>query len=272
VNVYCNRGEVFRARNEYDLAIADYTNALRLDSRSERAFMGRADVFRAKGDRERGFADYVSAIRLNPKNDLAWVSVGDDEQRKDNLAEALQFFRDSATVFQRMVKAEPNNPRWQRDLSVSYYKVGRALKTQGKLADALQAYRDNLAIARALVAKDGSNAQWQDDLKTAIGGIGGISYLLVLNRDFSKALEAANQATSLLPKETWIYSNVAHALMFVGRVQSARALYLKYRGEKDVQGQNSWETVILNDFEEIRKAGLTHPLMDEIERRFRAGG
>jgi hypothetical protein len=67
-------------------------------------------------------------------------------------------------------------------------------------------------------------------------------------------------------------SNVADALMFLGRVQSARALYLKYRGEKDVQGHNSWGTAILNDFEEIRKAGLTHLLMDEIERLFRAGG
>ena len=36
---------------------------------------------------------------------------------------------------------------------------------------------------------------------------------------------------------------------------------------KNVQGGKSWETVILEDFAELRKAGLTHPLMDEIEKR-----
>jgi tetratricopeptide (TPR) repeat protein len=272
ISVYCSRGEMFRARREYASAIADYTSALRIDSRSERALMDRADALRARGDREPALADFAEAIRINPGNDLAWVKRGDDEQGQGNLAEALQLFADNVTIFQRMVRAEPANTRWQRDLSVSYHKVGRTLKEQDKLSDALQAYRDSLAIARALVAKDGGNNQWLDDWKSTVTSIGGISYLLVLKRDFSKALDAGNQATSLLPKEIWMYSNVAHALMFLGRVQNARSLYLKYRGEKDVQNGNSWETVILNDFKEMRQAGLTHPLMDEIERRFRAGG
>ena len=44
----------------------------------------------------------------------------------------------------------------------------------------------------------------------------------------------------------------------------ARSLYLKYRGAKNVQGEKSWEMVVLEDFAELRKAALTHPLMDEI--------
>jgi hypothetical protein len=35
---------------------------------------------------------------------------------------------------------------------------------------------------------------------------------------------------------------------------------------------SSWETVTVEDFAELRKVGLTHPLMDEIEKRFSAGG
>jgi hypothetical protein len=56
--------------------------------------------------------------------------------------------------------------------------------------------------------------------------------------------------------------------MFLDRVDEARALYLKYRGQQKVVGDKSWETVILGDFAEFRKAGLTHPLMDEIEKQF----
>ena len=60
--------------------------------------------------------------------------------------------------------------------------------------------------------------------------------------------------------------------MFLDRVVEARALYLQYRGTKKVQDEKSWETVILEDFAELRKAGLTHPLMDEIEITFTARG
>ena len=60
--------------------------------------------------------------------------------------------------------------------------------------------------------------------------------------------------------------------MFLGRAEEARALYLKYRGKKNVDGEKSWEASVLDDFAEMRKAGLTHRLMTEIERTFAAGG
>lgn len=60
--------------------------------------------------------------------------------------------------------------------------------------------------------------------------------------------------------------------MFLDRVDEARTLYLQYRGEKKVQGEKLRETVVLEDFAELRKAGLLHPLMNEIETKFAAGG
>ena len=60
--------------------------------------------------------------------------------------------------------------------------------------------------------------------------------------------------------------------MFLGRVDAARALYLQYRGTKKVMNGKSWETVILEDFADLRKAGLTHPLMGEIETTFASRG
>ena len=66
----------------------------------------------------------------------------------------------------------------------------------------------------------------------------------------------------------WLYSNRAHALMFLDRTDEARVLYLQYRGQKNVEEQKSWETVIVDDFAKLRKAGLSRPLMDEIEKQF----
>jgi hypothetical protein len=39
-----------------------------------------------------------------------------------------------------------------------------------------------------------------------------------------------------------------------------------------VQDEKSWETVVLEDYAALRKAGLTNPLMDEIEKQFSTAG
>jgi hypothetical protein len=49
--------------------------------------------------------------------------------------------------------------------------------------------------------------------------------------------------------------------MFLNRVDEARAVYLRYRGQQNVDDDKSWEAVILENFAELQKAGLTHPLM-----------
>jgi hypothetical protein len=59
----------------------------------------------------------------------------------------------------------------------------------------------------------------------------------------------------------------AHALMFAGRVDEARALYLQYRGREVAPGK-TWEADIHEDFVALRAKGLRHPLMDEIDATF----
>jgi hypothetical protein len=142
------------------------------------------------------------------------------------------------------------------------------LEVQDKLEEALRAYRDSLAIRERVAAIDRSNNKWQQDLLTAISKIGGVAYKFVLARKFAIALECADQTLSLAPDLIWLQGNRAHALMFLERGDAARAVYLRYRGEQRVVGDKSWEAAVLEDFTELRQAGLTHPLMDEIEALF----
>jgi tetratricopeptide (TPR) repeat protein len=194
--------------------------------------------------------------------------VGDALRAQTKLDEALQAYRDSIIILERLVAADRSNTYWQRTLSFSYNRIGDVLKAQGKLDEALRAYRDSLAIIEGLAAASPSNAQWQRDLQFSVGRVGGIAYNFILARSFATALEAADQAISLAPEKVWLYTNRAHALMFLDRVDEARSLYLKYRGQQKVSGDQSWEAAILEDFAEFRKAGLIHPLMDEIEKAF----
>ena len=58
-----------------------------------------------------------------------------------NLAEALKSYQDGLAIRDRLAKADPGNAGWQRDLFVSYIKIGDVLAAQGNLAEALKSYR-----------------------------------------------------------------------------------------------------------------------------------
>jgi tetratricopeptide (TPR) repeat protein len=203
---------------------------------------------------------------------VSYVKIGDVLVAQFNLPEALKFFRDGLAIAERLAKADPNNSGWQRDLSVSYNKIGDVLVAQGKLPEALKSYRESLAIREHLTKAHPSNVQWRNVRQFTINRIGGLAYRLVLAGDFSNALDAADQVVALAPDRLWLHVNRAHALMFLGRVEEARAIYLAHRGARNASasGEKSWETAVLEDFAELRAAKLAHPLMDEIEQLFTA--
>jgi hypothetical protein len=59
---------------------------------------------------------------------------------------------------ERLAQTDPDNTGWQRDLSVSYNKIGDVLVAQGNLPEALQLFRDDLVIAERLAEVDPNNA------------------------------------------------------------------------------------------------------------------
>lgn len=77
-DLYFDRGNVRFARKEYDKALADYDEAVRLDSREAAPFRARGFARYTLKEYSKAVADYEEAIRLNPKfavphNDLGWV-------------------------------------------------------------------------------------------------------------------------------------------------------------------------------------------------------
>jgi TPR repeat len=57
-----NRADVWNSRGDIDRAIADYTEAIRLDPKDPAAYYNRAVAWRAKGDLDRAIVDYDHAI------------------------------------------------------------------------------------------------------------------------------------------------------------------------------------------------------------------
>jgi len=231
-----------------------------------------------KSDRD-SFAIIEGLAQSDPGNadwqrdlSLLYVRVGDVQKAQGDLAGALKSYRDGLAIRERLAQSDPGNTDWQRDLSVSYERIGDVQVAQGDLAAALKSYRDGLSISQHLAFLDRSNKQWQNDLQIVIDRIGDLANRFVLARNFATALEAADQSISLAPDEIWLYANRAHALMFLGQIEEAKALYLKYRDQTDVQDGKSWKVVIHEDFAELRKAGLNNLLIDEIEKLFASAG
>jgi hypothetical protein len=54
--------------------------------------------------------------------------------------------------------------------------------------------------------------------------------------------------------------------MFMERGEEAKALYLAHKGKPVSPDNRLWERVIVEDFGEFRKAGLTHPMMADVEK------
>jgi tetratricopeptide (TPR) repeat protein len=289
-------GDVLKAQGKLDEALKAYRDGLairerlaaadpsntewRLDLAVSDSKVG--DILRAQGKLEEAFKAYRDSLAIverlaaaDPSNTqwqyglgITHERIGDVLLAQGDLTGALKEYEAKRNIVSHLAAADRRNTQWQRDLSVSYNKVGDVLVAQGKLDEALQAYRDSLAIRERLAAADPSNTQWQNDLQYIVSRIGRIVYSFILARNFVTALEAIDQVISLAPERIWLYKNRAHALMFLNRVDEARALYLKYRGQQKVSGDKPWEAVILGDFAEFQKAGLTHPLMQEIEKAF----
>lgn len=90
-----NRAIAFEEKRDYDQAIADFTDAIRLAPDYSRAFYNRGTVYSARQDYEHAIADYSEAIRLNPvyvralKNrGFAYHAIGDNEHANADLNEA----------------------------------------------------------------------------------------------------------------------------------------------------------------------------------------
>ena len=73
---YRNRGNAYHDKGDSDRAIADYTEAIRLDPKQVNAYNGRGNIYRDKGDMDRALAEYAKAIQLDPNNAHAYANRG----------------------------------------------------------------------------------------------------------------------------------------------------------------------------------------------------
>ena len=158
---------------------------------------------------------------------------------------------------QTLVLLEAKKRSWQLTPAAAAGRYGEALRLQEKRAAEVEA--DEVKASGKpgnLTAEETNETVWR----------------ALLAGEYVEAAEAAERARSLGSGTLSFELNRAHALMFNGRADEARALYLAHKDKllSDVDNK-AWQQVVGEDFAELLKAGLAHPMILRSRRRSGSG-
>ncbi|MXS82623.1 tetratricopeptide repeat protein [Nitrosomonas oligotropha] len=140
--------------------------------------------------------------QLDPEKDAEWFSVALSDEADilralgDN-RKAFQQYRQSQSLLEQLVKAEPDNLHLQRELSVDYNKIGDMHRNSGDNAAALKAYQESLAIRKRLAELDPNHPDWQRDLSVSHNKVGGMH---LSSGDNAAALKAYQDGLAIAKK------------------------------------------------------------------------
>jgi WD40 repeat protein len=133
-----------------------------------------------------------------------------------------------------------------------------------KYAEALDAEEKAAKLYEYAERKEGKTCD------CAAYAYGGASWYALFAKQSQRALLDAEQGHRLYPDALEIETNHAHALLFLNKTAEALKIYLAHKGQI-VAGHGTWETVVLQDFTELRAAGVVHPQFKAVEQALTEG-
>lgn len=193
--------------------------------------------------------------------------VADAELRDHDATAALLNLREALNIRREIASSDKTDLELTTDLARCLTLVGRALVSRGETETAESNFREALALVRTRA----QNAQAVETAKSGTFGnmtatsLGRLAWYAVLAREFSEAESASNTALAIEPEAKWIKINKGHALLFLGRVGEAKALYASFETKPRLSGDRIPRLITLaEDFAALQAAGLRHPQMQEI--------
>lgn len=83
--LYTNRGVEYALKKDFERAIADHDQAIKVDAKNPVAYNNRGNAYDGKREFDRAIADYDEAIKLNPKYAGALYNRGLAKQKKGDM-------------------------------------------------------------------------------------------------------------------------------------------------------------------------------------------
>ena len=127
---FSNRALAYRKKMQWDKALADFDEAIRLNPGFVYAFNNRGNVYYFKGQFDRAIADFDEAIRLGPDFAEAFGNRGNVYRKINQFDRAIEDYNEA-------IYRNPHDARIFADRGLTYEKKGQ--KTQA-LQDFNRAY------------------------------------------------------------------------------------------------------------------------------------
>ncbi len=219
--VFTKRGLSYYRKSDYDRAIADCNEALRLDPQFAEAFTVRGDSYLWKGDYDRAFSDLNEGVRLAPKAAWTFNDRGRAYEEKGDYDRALGDFN-------KAIELDPKFS-WPLGNRANVYRLkgdpDRAIKDSTAAIQLAPKYSDGFNIRGLAYHVKGDDDRAIADYNAAIKLDPMFSYAFS-NRgnayrskgDFDRAISDCNEATRLDPRN-------ADAFYFRGLVYATKGDY-----------------------------------------------
>jgi tetratricopeptide (TPR) repeat protein len=241
VSAYKERAVAYMRVGKFAEAVADLDTVVGIERDDSEAYNARGLARFRSGDRASAQKDFAEAIKRDSKNAVAYANRGTMRLWDGQYDEALEDYNVAVRI--------------RQDLARIYQLRGLALWKK----ELIQQARANLRMALQLVELDLAKAEVGDDA----GGrdrfevaeqLGNVAHFALFADAYERALNASLEAGRHAPEELWIKTNQAHALLFLGRTNEARDIYLDNKGQS--WGGRTWEAIIGDDFNELEFKAL----------------
>jgi len=179
---YTTLGRIHGATGNYDLALAEFQNALQLDSHNADAVSGLANAYAHAGRVDEAEAAYKKAIALRPDfwDDYNTLALFYDSQRKYDAA---------VEQYQRAIELAPDSAQLYSNLGTAYLDAG----DPEKMRRAEAAFKKSIALGPSYAA------------------YGNLGYMYQQQRRFAEAASATEKALQFNDKDFLVWANLASA-------------------------------------------------------------
>jgi tetratricopeptide (TPR) repeat protein len=128
---YRTRGAAYSAKGNKDRALADWNEAIRIDPGDATSYNNRALAYKARGDQDRAVADFNEALRINPEYANGYLSRGNFYREKGDNDRAIADYNEAIRIDPKYTAAFQNRGN-------AYYNKG---ETDRAIADYDEAIR-----------------------------------------------------------------------------------------------------------------------------------
>jgi tetratricopeptide (TPR) repeat protein len=190
VSTYLGRGNDLLKKNDWDGAIAAFTQIIAINPKSSAAFAARASALQSKGDLNGALADFTQAVTLDPNAAQAYNDRGNVKAAKNDLEGAI-------ADFTQAIHIDPT-------LAAAFDSRGNARTAKDDLDGAIADYTEAITL-------DPKNASAFSDR----------GFARQANGNLDGAIADYTQALAIKPKTSVAYYNRGLARQSQGNLEAA---------------------------------------------------